>query len=314
MKKITFELPIFNLINQGPLKLEQTTVPVELELSEGEHVFTSPPIELGTFFHFTVFGHISIPYTYDAEMNYITVCGPNDDSDRQLTIHTNLEQHAQFGASHKSINTNVRNTWADFLNKVPAIKQATQVATQHSRDTLVSKLLESDVEGVIETGPAPIIDPSNYQAYKDMFLPDKEGTEQPSLDDIYELQTQVDSTYYGTITWTLNYAFANIIGSTGDKKPTGYSSWIRLWADTCNNGYNTTKCSSYGYSDGHSGFTCGTSFVGGHVIPGKVASSVAHGGTAYIFPICKAHNNNDNIYMSSRYNPKGVVLHNYHNP
>jgi len=314
MTKVAFDLPLFNPINQGPLRLGQHAVPVKLELTEGEHLFTSAPTEIGTFFHFKVFGHISIPYSYDPDMQYVTICGPEDTSSKQIDIHTSLDQHPKL-TSNLSLNstgapTVGSNMWIDFIENTPVVKQVYQTTIRQAIDALINQLLNAGVQGVIQTGPAPVVNPHNYQDYKTMFAPKRKDVEQPSLNDFLEVQKIVESTYYGTITWSQNYSFANIIGSTNDPNPS--TSWIQLWADKCNNGHDTTKCSSFNYEDGHTPFACNTSnFVGGHVIPGTTAQAVATGGTAYIFPICKAHNNNDNIYMSSRYNPDGVVLHNY---
>ena len=314
MKTITFDLPLFNQLNHGPLRLRQRVVPIELELKAGEHVFTSPLTEVGTFFHRKVFAHISIPYSYDPDLQYVTIGGPDDIKGKQLTIHTSIEQHAEFMNTH-SLNNNVNegsNMWTNFVNTTAVVKQAFEMAIRHAIDGLVVRLLDAGVQGVIQTDAAPIVNPGNYQEYKNMFAPKKSDANQPSLDDIIEVQGIIESTYYGTITWPLNYSFANIIGSTNDPKPSGYTTWISLWADKCNGGYRTDTCSSFNYEDGHTPFDCNTvGFVGGHVIPGTVAKKVAKGGTAYIFPICPRHNGNDNIYMSSRYNPEGVVLHDY---
>ncbi|MCI5123103.1 MAG: hypothetical protein D3925_01155 [Candidatus Electrothrix sp. AR5] len=316
MTKVAFDLPLFNPINQGPLRQGQHAVSIQLELTDGEHLFTSDPMVIGTFFHFNIYGYISLPYSYNSEMQYVTICGPEATSDEQLTIHISLEQHPKLTSRHSNYNSDATRVaptmWTDFIDKTPVVKQVYQTTIRQAIDALVNQLLDAGVQGVIQTGPGPVVNPHNYQNYKAMFAPQKADVEQPSLDDFFELQEIVESTYHGTITWNLNYAFANIIGSTPDPKPTGYSSWIQLWADTCNGGHDTTLCSSYGYADGHPPFTCNTSdFVGGHVIPGKTAKQVVTGGTAYIFPICKQHNGNDNIYMSMRYNPIGVVLHNY---
>ncbi|STQ90666.1 hypothetical protein [Iodobacter fluviatilis] len=316
MKKITFNLPLSTPLNLGNLRLEQHAVPVELELAAGDHIFTSTPFEIGSYYHFKVFAQITIPYSYDSKLHYITICGPEDISDKQVVLHTCLDQHPNLINSH-TLNSNgiasgINNMWMNFINNTPILKQFNQSIVQQIIDTLAKKLLQVGIHGVIQTGAAPFITPSNYQDYKAMFASRKTEVVQPSLEDLFEIQEIVNSSYYGTITWTENYSFANIIGSTHDPKPSPYDAWIRLWADKCNGGFNTDKCSSYQYSNGINNFNCNPSdFVGGHVIVGKVAASVATGGTAYIFPICKAHNGKDNIYMSSRYNPKGVVLHNY---
>jgi hypothetical protein len=313
--QFSFDLTACNPLSHGPLQLVHTAIPVHIALKAGENHFLSTPTEIGTFHTFKVFGQLSIPYRYDPEDNIITICGPDDNSDKQMALITSLDQHPAMVSSHvcaPSTPPSTTNMWADFVHNTPALQAAKQAAIRHIMDDFVAKLLENGITGVIQTGPAPVVTPQNYADYKAMFAPKKPDVEHPTLDDIADVQTIVCSTYYGTTTWNLNTAFANVIGSTHDPKPSGYSSWINLWATTCNNGYYTTHCSSYNYEDGHTPFSCNTDdFVGGHVILGKTAKSVATGGTVYIFPICKRHNGNDNIYMSMRYNPKGVVLTNY---
>lgn len=314
MTKVNFNLPIFNLYEHGPLKINQHEVPVEIRLTKGNHTFTSEPIEIGNFFHYKIFAYISIPYSYDPNMKYITIAGPEDTSVMQLSIHTSPDKIPELSDTHRLNSkefTFPTNIWSDFINRSTDLRQVGKTTIRLAIETLVNELLNAGVQGVIQTGDAPIVTPDNYQAYKDMFLPQKADVQKPSLEDILQLQAAIKSTYYGTITWNSMYSFANIIGSTHDPKPSGYSSWLTLWKDTCNNGNYPTRCSSYNYSNGAPGFSCGSDFVGGHVIPGTKANSVTIGGTAYIFPICKGHNNNDNIYMSCRYNPKGVVIKNY---
>jgi hypothetical protein len=316
MNKITINFPLVSTLNEGPLRIRQQFISTELQLVAGDQTHTTDPIEIGTFFQNKVFAQLSIHYSYDPTLNYVTIAGPQDSNARQIAIHTSLDQN------QKTINKHVLNQteafvltpnfWKNHIDNSSVLNEVFRLSLRNVLDTLVNTLIENGIDGVIQTGPAPIVTSSNYADYKSMFKPSKVSTQSPTLEDIMEVQEAVQSTYYGTITWNLNYSFANIIGSTHDPKPSGYSSWIALWADKCNNGYNTTHCSSFNYSDGSNSFVCNTSdFVGGHVIPGTVASAVAKGGTAYIFPICKRHNGNDNIYMSMRYNPVGVVLHNY---
>jgi hypothetical protein len=297
------------------LKISHQNIPVEIELTTGAHLFTSEPVEIGSYFHYKIFSQIAIPYSYDPEMQYITIAGTEDTSDKQLSIHTSLDEHPGVKDTRHLNSTGVAkanpNLWSDFIDKDPNIRHANSVAIRQTIDALVQQLLDAGVQGVIQTGVAPIVTPQNYLDYKAMFCPAMPDEQYPSLDDIIKVQTEVQSIYGGTITWALNKSFANVIGSTHDPKPSGYSSWIQLWADKCNNGYYPTLCSSYNYSDGGTPFVCGTDFVGGHVVTGTLAYKPANGSTVYIFPICKAHNNNNAIYMSMRYNPTGVVLNNY---
>ena len=115
----------------------------------------------------------------------------------------------------------------------------------------------------------------------------------------------VESTWGGTIHMHLGENFANVIGSTGDSIIAG-KSWIRLWADQFS-GYPSI-CTSYNYL----GFVCGNTFVGGHVITGMTAQTVAVGSNSvYIYPICHAHNNDNSVYMAALQHLDGVWLNNY---
>ena len=317
MKKASLNLPVSNLYTEGPLKIEQHEVHVEMELTAGDHVITSESVEIGNYFNYSIFAYISIPYSYDPDLQYVTIAGPDDMTDRQLSIHTYLGQNQETSYVHRLNSSNglaaaAPNFWVDVLEKSADLRQVGKIVIRQAITNMVKQLLDAGVQGVIQQGTAPVVTPDNYRDYKNMFLPQKVDVQEPALADILEVQAIINSTYGGTITWSAGYKFANIIGSTHDPKPSGYSSWIKLWNDKCHGGYYTTHCSSHNYSNGNPGFPCGTSdFVGGHVIPGTTAKSVPDRGTAYIFPICKPHNNNDNIYMSTMYNPKGVVLKNY---
>lgn len=315
METLKFNLPILTRFNEGPLRILEYSVALEFSVKTGDHVFTSTPIEIGSYYDYAVFAHVSIPYSYDEQTQFYTIAGAKDTGDKQITIHTSLEQNAAMSAAHsfnrKNGSYEIRNVWTEFIQNTPTVSQTLQTASRQCIDNLIQNLLISGAHGVIQTGNAPIVTPSNYLDYKALFKPEKEENITPSLEDILEVQIAVDSSYGGTITWYLNYSFANVDGSTHDPKPNGYSSWIQLWADACNGGNRTTHCSSYNYANGAPGFGCSSVFVGGHVIPGTVAAWMPNGSTVYIFPICVPHNNNDNIYMSMRYNPVGVVLLNY---
>ncbi|MES2381410.1 MAG: hypothetical protein V4538_10250 [Bacteroidota bacterium] len=316
MATIQFDLPVLNPFNHGPLSIGHYTVPVSLELTAGENSFTSAPIEIGNFFHYKVFAHLSIPYSYDPATQYITIPGPDDFSNKQIAIHTSLNGHPDI-FSHYILNSSAApsapsNVWNDYTDNTPIVTQVIQTAIRQTIHTLVEQLLEAGIQGVIQTGRAPVVTPDNYQDFKAMFKPEKADVTEPSLDDIIEVQSTVGSTYGGTITWAIDYAFANVIGSTYDPRPNGYNSWIQLWCITCNNEYYPTSCTSLDYSNGVPPFDCNiTDFVGGHVIPGTTAEKPVVGSTVYIYPICKRHNGKDAIYMSIRSYQVGVVLNNY---
>ena len=314
LKTITIEVPISSYLSQEPLTLSDRTIKIDLDISPGDHHYVSEPIEVGTFHESPVFASISIPYTYDSERQYLTISGHDDFSDSQISIQTSLNLQGSLTYFHTINQTNKQksspNIWSEFVAKNLVVQEATQFNTRSTIATFIQAALGAGIQGVIQKGTPPAVTHDSYNEYKNMFSPDLPDTEKPTITEISDLQYIVQSTYFGTITWNLDYSFANIIGSTDDQK-VGPHSWIGLWRIKCNDGHDTNTCSSYNYSDGENTFTCGTNIVGGHVIPGNTAGPVTTGGTAYIFPICKRHNNNNNIFMSMRYNPTGVVLHNY---
>jgi len=113
---------------------------------------------------------------------------------------------------------------------------------------------------------------------------------------------QVQSRFKGTTRFPKNAAFANVIGSTNDPRVGGLS-WIGLWRREFG---NENVCSSLNFMA-----NCGPALVGGHVIMGTVAKTMPAGSTVFIIPICKAHNNNNNIWMEAITNQNAVVLSHY---
>ena len=115
----------------------------------------------------------------------------------------------------------------------------------------------------------------------------------------------IESVFGGEVTFKVNEAFANVIGSTHDPKIAGQA-WLNLWVNQFE--VYPTICTSFQFQ----GFPCGSVLLGGHVVIGKVAQNVPAGSNSvYIFPICKSHNNNDNVYMEALQYQSGVWLKNY---
>lgn len=135
------------------------------------------------------------------------------------------------------------------------------------------------------------------------------------------------SSFGGVEKYDSGQLFSNIIGSTYDPHPKGYSGpWIDLLKAK---GINCDKCVTDGYfykpSD-HSGGTyftdykCDTTMVGGHVLESFNNESPAEGSTVYLVPICHNHNscttdtsgkNGSGFYMITKSSGKAIVLENY---
>lgn len=110
------------------------------------------------------------------------------------------------------------------------------------------------------------------------------------------------------MTFSLKQAFANVIGSTNDPKPKPYTSWYGAWKHQF--GFQLDKCSSYKFDE----FECteGDNLDGGHVALDKDAQQWPVGSDAvYIIPICRAHNNNNKVYMEPVSNREALWLKNY---
>lgn len=122
------------------------------------------------------------------------------------------------------------------------------------------------------------------------------------IPDIIKSGFQVQSKFKGTTKFASHAPFANVIGSTNDPK-VGGQSWIGLWRSQFGDEH---YCTSLNFM-----VNCGTALVGGHVITGTVAKTMPVGSTVYIMPICKAHNNNNNVWMEAITNQNAVVLSDY---
>ena len=116
------------------------------------------------------------------------------------------------------------------------------------------------------------------------------------------------------VTFSQDQSFANVIGSSGDKK-VKHLAWLRLWEQTFNT--RAVVCSSKGFPRG---FQCSdpkVRLVGGHVIKGKKDSRVPPGSNnVYIIPICQKHNLNKdvNVHMAAITERRAVKLKDYHDP
>jgi len=102
-----------------------------------------------------------------------------------------------------------------------------------------------------------------------------------------------------------------VIGSTDDPKVGSYG-WRQLWEQ-----YFGSATGTICTSDGFPGtFPCSAPpLVGGHLVLGSVPTAVRPGGSCYIMPICKAHNNKSKAgqYMQCVKHTQAVVLQNFMN-
>ncbi|MDU1912518.1 hypothetical protein [Fusobacterium sp.] len=125
----------------------------------------------------------------------------------------------------------------------------------------------------------------------------------------------IRSVYGGIAGIEENITFANIIGSTDDPKPFGYTVWLDLMQDALieflgDKTYvefylgNCVTDKKFYYKDSDTEIIddskhCKGVIVGGHIISGDTPSEIAQGSTVYLLPICNKHN--------GWYDRKGIV-------
>lgn len=106
-------------------------------------------------------------------------------------------------------------------------------------------------------------------------------------------------------------AFANVLNSTRDPKPSGVQTWIGYWLSLTGTTGGINQCCTDGnfysyyikdrakvectltyvvYKNELEKAVCNNKIDGGHIILGTEAATVLPGGKVYILPICDKHN------------------------
>lgn len=338
MQKIKFTVPISRSLPfmQKSLVLSDNDAEVELDLTEGEHVFESEPVIIGTYYHFRVFALLTFGYSYSSALNEIKIAGPDSTSRNQLKIHTYLDGDKEFLYTHAAREDATSYGRQDFLSRFAddskKTKKSKGILVKEAIETVIGQLLgKGGVRSIALSSPAPVITPDNYAEYHQMLLPEENAADVPSLREIISLQKKIESVFDDVVLIPTGTDFANVIGSTKDPKGDRLN-WIKLWMEKCNGGASPLQCASLDTFLGTANtYACTyTRFdsrcFGGHVIlsatpeiidPYTDPLKAKH--AVYIAPICISHNNHDDVYMRNVYDQgKGILqivrLKNYLTP
>ena len=322
LNSLTLELPLTPDHQGEEVQLMPQSVTATLDLGGGPRSFTSVTKSVGSYKGVEVKALLSFSYDYDREENKLTIRGNDDRTEEQLRITLFLS-----GAPDQALgqgpslvyhvmpndighNLPLRDVWAAHVGQNSDLLAALSTTARACNDRLVQGAIDAGVTAVLQLGTPPIVTLDNLDDWK-LMLGEPVATQARTdrLAEVIRVQFKVNSIYKGTVTWANNTEFANVDGSTDDPKH-GVSSWLDLWREKCNGDQDPTNCTSYNFFGNGEG-TCSTYFVGGHVITGKVVKTMPKGSTIYIFPICKTHNNNDNVYMKIIYNSTGLEMKNY---
>jgi hypothetical protein len=311
---IPFSVP---LGYQSPLvTLNKNVHTLSFTLHDGTNIAVSDRIDLGVVHGLEgrrLLGQLTFKYDYDSEKRVVTVCGTTFDSADSMCLTTVPEGTSEYcrqragGGGFAGDDLSANPHWNYRTSLTPGFQDVLRGVIRTVNDRLIGAL-EKEPRLIVQVRKhPPELSAEEHQQFLTVYRDGKfhsfyEPGQQLGPRDML---VTVDSVWGGEVTLQYGEAFANVIGSTNDPK-IGGSSWIKLWETQ----FNTTAviCTSNQFN----GFACGSTFVGGHVIAGTQAKTVAMGSNSvWIFPICVAHNKNDNVYMEALMYLEGIWLKNY---
>ncbi|KAK6497665.1 hypothetical protein TWF481_012070 [Arthrobotrys musiformis] len=328
MPNVTFSVGSPLAYNIRSLELPGKVHKIKVTFEHGENVFTSPDFELGTT-HSTgsagvpLLGRLVFSYTYNCENKSVTLCStdyPSGDGMKLLTFPKDttdicVEHSADVGfPADEGFSGGL---WNYQSNLMPGAAQIFKGITRNASDSLITAL-RSDPKLIVQLRALPAeLSIESALALSQVYR-DGEYVEMYDHTKVYGPEFSILG--YGSVlnnppTAVLAGNFANVLGSTGDRKINGWA-WLELWERQVNGGNPATDCASKHYN----GFQCNNvgryNLVGGHVVIGNAARPGTIGGNdVYIIPICDAHNKYTFIGpMAPVIYSQAVWLNNYHNP
>ncbi|TFK70999.1 hypothetical protein BDN72DRAFT_838238 [Pluteus cervinus] len=286
---------------------------LQVDFEKGEHVFTSPDLELGTIHAMKdtpLIGRIIFRYTYGAEAGHdsITVCDADYESADGMALMTFpkgredlscFERASSAGFAADEIHRN-----GYWNTRSPLIPGASQIFKDIARDASRAVIAALEAQNVLLNVRTPLPE-LPLEVYRKFCFVYQDGKFLCTYDDLHQQPRDYDSgslTIFdlgSTVDASLTHFpphtnFANVLGSTGDPKPSGFANWTQVW-NYFSRRPPQLECSSFNFQvdPPHQPrpFGCNTVMHGGHVILGNAADQVATGSNIVrIIPICGNHN------------------------
>lgn len=322
LQTINVSIPVGSAVNYDvpSLKLPVSAHQIQVDLEDGDHLFTSRDFELGSVCIpdcVPLLARLTFKYSYDMKNKIVSVCGtkyPSADGMTMMTWPDGMDKEKEACFEHAAAAGFLADevyrggNWNYYSPLMPGAAERIKAIVQGANDALIAALGEVPDLTVHVRELLPDLPPEDFQAL--CFV--AHGTRFEPYDptrvygDVDVLFTPF-SVYDGNEQWSANSNFANVIGSTHDPKPPGTTSWIQLWRASL--GRTGPNCTSRGFP---AGITCSGTTVGGHIISGQRAQQVAQGSNnVRLFPICRGHNGRDNTHMQTRDERWAVRLRNY---
>jgi hypothetical protein len=324
--------PAYNAAYQQLVAIYPTAADLSIDIQEGTHTYTSPFYVVGALKYSAdprLEAAIRITYSYDAAEGVLELFGNDFVSAGQSTcllirpyganqlrqLHTYLDSTSPWGIDltgtyptqytpglAKSLTDSIRNANQKIIDAAEAMVDA-----------------DGAVVRIVRVNTPPPVPASVEETNKWMTMYAKDGTNLGAFDPTREypegttMKNHLTSTWGGTVRFRHGENIANVIGSSPDPKLLpGGKPWIEVWETQFG---LEDSCTSHDWASGGP-FSCNDSsranIIGGHVIAGTVAQRVPPGSNyVYIVPICKRHNNDNNVYMGAFIYTQGIWLNNY---
>jgi hypothetical protein len=305
-------------IQSASLRIDKTQPICRFDVQPGTHTAESEVFQVGTAFGTAIWATIVFHYSYSVDENKLTIfAAPHESLKTELRFFVaeswrspairravSLSNIAAFESSSAEESGSALRLLATHKDALRLIDSALTKFI----DGLIDVALQSGIASVLRTAAPPTITRENVHHYASFFDEETERSQGSIDNQIAVVQEFLNSTVDGVIAWRSNFAFANVVYSTDDPKPSGVKSWIELWSTLCNGSVRPAHCTSFNYSRIDPDWVCDFAMKGGHVVPGTVAKAMKPGSAVYIFPICHRHNASDANTMKVVENFKGVQL------
>ena len=311
-------IPLKLEYNNELIKLEKPNHQISIELKNGTNTLISEPIECGVACNIEgdtkkLYATVSFKYNFDEVNSQLTIISSEIESDDSINFtigHPGYPKITSFKSEQK-VSSLERLT--DITYKSPLFPNLKSIIDRERGEIKNAIIDESNINGitVFVKSPFPEMEFEDYQNLSLVYDVYEKTLETFEVDKVYDVTKRIfhiESYFKDVVYFASNEKFANVIGSTHDPKIEG-KSWLKLWRNAFN--AKSKICASFEYNN----FNCtdgsdnGKHLVGGHIILGDKASQIEVGSDdVYIIPICKAHNNNDKVFMMPIHERRAVRL------
>ncbi|GAA3515499.1 hypothetical protein GCM10022393_31790 [Aquimarina addita] len=304
---MNISIPLKLYYDSELISLEKPKHQISIELKNGNNKITSEPIECGVAKNIEgetkkLFATFSFNYDFDEINSKLTIVSSELNTPDSINFRIGHPGYPQITTFKKEESLNSTKKLNDITYKSTLFMGLESIIDKERINIKNAIIDESNKKGVtvFVKSPFPKMNLEDYQNLSLVYDVNEKTIEPFNFNKVYDVTKKIfhiESYFKDIVYFPSNQKFANVIGSTHDPDIKGQS-WLELWRNSFK--AKSKICASFEYN----GFNCtngsdnGKHLVGGHVILGDKASKVEVGSDdVYIIPICKAHNNNNKVFM-----------------